>query len=1276
MMQSSTGKQSGIPKRLACLMAGGLFVLACVFVLALPATAWATVYQCGVLNVTTDGTKGTDFDFVLNNPSDGGGTLTVKTKVPLTVSGDPNGSANSIMVIDLADSSQTADVTVSNINFRPQAGAAIEVKSGGLNLQANYLDIVSAEGFAGIQNNGNPLCITGGTSLTIQGGEGGAGIGGGKDQPNTKDITIEMKKGQNGHTTIKGGKGAAGIGGGVGGSASNIVIGKWAALADYSNVNTYGIYGGEGAAGIGGGLGGYGGTSDYPLIIKDSAVVKVTGGIGGAGIGGGAKIEGVDTLDSHIKIQGVPADGVSKTEWLRVTAHGGEGAAGIGGGKGLGAGSVVISGVQDERYAYDDARDCVWVHGGSGGAAIGGGESGIGQGIKIESGFVKMEGGLDAKGNANAVSMGDGAGVVRPAGSSFLVNEISGGYIYGTSNSYNKMFTENTLGSNVTKLTGGTYRVNSSYEGYNTGETSNEECDKGWPKNSVFNMPAAEGYATSGTWQQPLAPLHINISAESKLELKTGEQAKKAYSGSALLPEDVVAKAERVHPFGRTEEDVNMSTDISFSYRLKTSTGAYSVGLPTDVGTYSVKAHLAKSVITKLTDDPQYPAYYTPVERTTEFTIEKSPVVFEGGVKTYKNGTESTSFVYGDTITVKAKPKAVTSLAGRTFTAPIKNQMALFFEDNQISAAVDVGSDGFYTMTYDTKIAAVSLGADKELTVKYVGTEILADAEANVAVDIGKAPMTSPLTSGILKVKNCRASTYTFDLSSLLPTLGNGMTLGAASYQLGTIDLGDYYDEDTGGASIAGALLTLPIEAVQEFDEKKIGTVKTIVSTDNFEDFTVEITVNAVNGDPLFGAPTLSKSSLTYGERISNITLSGSLKNDGGQEVPGTFVWSTPDALPGAGSCRAEWVYTPNDLSMYARTVGASYIPVAQRRVAIEWANYSDRLYGDNKVVTATIRPGYLLGGDTASVVVENGAQKDAGTYTATAVSLSGTDAGNYALPPNETMEYTIKRAGAVIKESDIELEDEKGNPIEKGAAVSYGTGIAIRVKPTPTDQPAFATLSLSDSTEPVANQMALYFNGEQVSEPVDADENGVYPMIYDTSTGIIPVGSKAALVARYTAGNMAEVQANIELTVAPKVIGLEWSGITDRFEGDGKRVVAKATELVAEDSVVVVVQGGDASTVGTHTATATELTGEHAYKYQLPENASVQFSVAVNPLPQPDPTPIDPSGGTGGAGGLGGTKPLASVGDNTTPMAFSALTFLLISLALVLANYRHSTKK
>ena len=178
-----------------------------------------------------------------------------------------------------------------------------------------------------------------------------------------------------------------------------------------------------------------------------------------------------------------------------------------------------------------------------------------------------------------------------------------------------------------------------------------------------------------------------------------------------------------------------------------------------------------------------------------------------------------------------------------------------------------------------------------------------------------------------LKVMNGHAKTYTVDLAKLIPELTAPKEYGDITYGLPLVQLDTGYYV-VGGAKVENGVLSLPIEQVDTDVEGKIGTVQVVVSTANYEDMTLTVNVLATNKLVPTGAPILSKSTLTYGEMLGNIKLSGSMKYED-QTVAGTFAWDTPDAKPDATTAyAAKWTFTPNDGSMYQTVNGTTEISV------------------------------------------------------------------------------------------------------------------------------------------------------------------------------------------------------------------------------------------------------------------------------------------------------------------------------------------------------------
>ena len=178
---------------------------------------------------------------------------------------------------------------------------------------------------------------------------------------------------------------------------------------------------------------------------------------------------------------------------------------------------------------------------------------------------------------------------------------------------------------------------------------------------------------------------------------------------------------------------------------------------------------------------------------------------------------------------------------------------------------------------------------------------------------------------GTMTVSNNHAATYEMEIPAL-PALDAG-TYGAVSYALGEVDLSQgYYDKET-GAKVADGKLFLPINANPVETTGSIGTVTIKVTTDNYEDFFLTIDVSATNKIVPIGEPTLSTTTITYGDKLSKVTLSGGLK-DGDSAVLGVFSWEELDAVLTAGEHQVTWRFVPTDGRTYAETTGAVTITV------------------------------------------------------------------------------------------------------------------------------------------------------------------------------------------------------------------------------------------------------------------------------------------------------------------------------------------------------------
>ena len=258
------------------------------------------------------------------------------------------------------------------------------------------------------------------------------------------------------------------------------------------------------------------------------------------------------------------------------------------------------------------------------------------------------------------------------------------------------------------------------------------------------------------------------------------------------------------------------------------------------------------------------------------------------------------------------------------------------YELSDISDNYSAAEQGQYTGLYATVTLKnpnyVFVGGTKVYEWKQTGSG------SYWAINHADAPADVNTT---LTVMNDHAGTYTLDVSQLLPELAEGCSYGEPTHylirQYGTygdwfVNLDErYYGAETASIDDESGLLTLPIKAVKSSTEESIGTVKVMVSSRNYVAFNIVVTVNTVNKLLPTGEPTLDKTTITYGETVGSIGLSGSM-TAGGETVKGTFTWDAPETKPGAQSgYQAAWTFTPEDAQHYQTAHGTA-------RINVDWA--------------------------------------------------------------------------------------------------------------------------------------------------------------------------------------------------------------------------------------------------------------------------------------------------------------------------------------------------
>ena len=430
--------------------------------------------------------------------------------------------------------------------------------------------------------------------------------------------------------------------------------------------------------------------------------------------------------------------------------------------------------------------------------------------------------------------------------------------------------------------------------------------------------------------------------------------------------------------------------------------------------------------------------------------------------------------------------------------------------------------DKDYTVTGNFADAVVGDNKDVAVTVN------LMDSVKNYTLSntgytkngckIVKAAVTAPAATD-LTIINGSTTIYTVMLPQLLPSLVLPQAYGSLTYDEPQLTITD--NSYQGTATVRRSEYEYGKLALQFTDtgnkEGPIGTITVKVHSDNYEDITLTINILATAKivPQLEGTLKLTPSEITYGEKLSNITISGTMTADG-SEITGTFAWDNPDAVLNAGNQEATWKFTPDDTQTYAETPGTTTVRVnkAEQSGAVLMDNYTynetpktpgltERKGDTNAAVTYYYSTTRTNSGGTEWKDITPTTLK-AGTYYMYAVIG---ETGNYKAYTTETKAFTVWKAAPVYtkpsgltakygqKLSEIALTNPAGNMpgtwswdapdtvIDKTGTVKYDAyftpddtnykkvvGAAIEITVTPGDGRNLATeeltLAFNDGTD------------------------------------------------------------------------------------------------------------------------------------------------------------------------------------------------------------------
>lgn len=451
----------------------------------------------------------------------------------------------------------------------------------------------------------------------------------------------------------------------------------------------------------------------------------------------------------------------------------------------------------------------------------------------------------------------------------------------------------------------------------------------------------------------------------------------------------------KVNPAALT--DVSVSQDGTLTYNgkpqaAKVNAAATAVNGQQVLFTYSAAENGAYSAaVPAFTDAGTYTVYYKAnstghAEATGSFTVTIDPLPISllsisKISKTYDGSASAELLPSMLTFVSKAAKRSDITLPDTALT--ITNARFTMLQAGESYADSPEAGDG-KSLSFTMTLTSGNYVFERKPEIRTDDCDIATDAKDKFTITKAAAPAAE---NGALTITNGLHKTYSFDLSTLLPSLTAPGEYGAISYGKPVTDLGvGSFVTLVNGRTGA---LTLEVVDRSSTDEGQFGTITVAVTTANYADITLTINVSAVNKTVPVPDGEVSASSITYGQTLNDSTITGKMKDPAtGAEVTGTFAWKNGAVKPIAGVYRAEWIFMP-DAPEYAAVTGIASVKVNRKDIT----GAVITLKSDSVVYDGTEKRPEL-----ESVVLDGVTLVNGQDYDYVYVYAHGTDVGQYGL--------------------------------------------------------------------------------------------------------------------------------------------------------------------------------------------------------------------------------------------------------------------------------------
>lgn len=357
------------------------------------------------------------------------------------------------------------------------------------------------------------------------------------------------------------------------------------------------------------------------------------------------------------------------------------------------------------------------------------------------------------------------------------------------------------------------------------------------------------------------------------------------------------------------------------------------------------------------------------------------------------------------------------------------------------------GTDYTVTAAFENANAGSSVKLNAIVTLldtERAGNYELTDNKAQDTCEIRKADAAAA-AEGTLYILNNRTDTYEYDLSRLLPELTEGCDFGGTDYGAPDI-IWEKITYITEEITVDESGMLLLKATVNSSAEEDAGTVTVTVTTGNYKDITLTLKIKSTDKKLVelkAGSEVSSDGTLTYGQKLSELAFKSAIFVEKGTDkaIKGKLEWSSPDAVPAAGTTQAGWVFMPEDSDRYHEVTGLALITVEKADpVVAELPAVAERIYNPGRALADSDMTGGTVLTDTAltgSAVSVAGVWSFTGTDIIPTVDNNGYEA---IFTPIDSANYNTVTRTITVKVTKAEPYIS-GKP--SAGAIIYGATLA-----------------------------------------------------------------------------------------------------------------------------------------------------------------------------------------------------------------------------------------